>query len=110
MDFITHWSERTEIRALQLVGWMGLSRSKFYPWRNRYGKANENNALVPGNHWLEPWEKVAINSFHHQFPLEGYRRLTFMMLIVTWWPSHLQAPIGYLKLPGSCRLESKASA
>ena len=32
------------------------------------------------NHWLEPWEKVAINSFHHQFPLEGYRRLTFMML------------------------------
>ncbi len=80
MDFITHWSERTEIRALQLVGWMGLSRSKFYPWRNRYGKANENNALVPGNHWLEPWEKVAINSFHHQFPLEGYRRLTFMML------------------------------
>jgi putative transposase len=30
--------------------------------------------------WLEPWEKVAILSFHHQFPLEGYRRLTFMML------------------------------
>jgi hypothetical protein len=29
MDFIAHWSERTEIRALQLVGWMGLSRSKF---------------------------------------------------------------------------------
>jgi hypothetical protein len=47
---------------------------------NRYGKANEHNALVPRDHWLEPWEKVAIISFHHQFPLEGYRRLTFMML------------------------------
>ena len=80
MDFIAHWSERTEISALQLVGWIDLSRSKFYSWRDRYGKANEHNALVPRDHWLEPWEKVAIISFHHQFPLEGYRRLTFMML------------------------------
>ena len=80
MDFIGHWSERTEIGALQLVAWIGLSRSKFYFWRNRYDKANEHNALVPRDHWLEPWERVAIISFHHQFPLEGYRRLTFMML------------------------------
>src|SRR5271166_5588403 len=80
MDYITHWSERTEIRALQLVDWIGLSRSKYYFWRDRYGKANEHNALVPRDHWLEPWEKVAIISFHHQFPMEGYRRLTFMML------------------------------
>jgi transposase-like protein len=42
MDFIGHWSERTEIGALQLVAWIGLSRSKFYFWRNRYGKANEH--------------------------------------------------------------------
>ena len=70
MDFIAHWSERTEIRALQLVDWIGLSRSKYYSWRDRYGKANEHNALVPRDHWLEPWEKVAIISFHHQFPLE----------------------------------------
>ena len=47
MDFIGHWSERTEIGALQLVAWIGLSRSKFYFWRNRYGKANEHNVLVP---------------------------------------------------------------
>ena len=36
--------------------------------------------LVPRDHWLEQWEKDAIIDFHHQFPLEGYRRLTFMML------------------------------
>jgi len=80
MDFIGHWSERTEIGALQLVAWIGLSRSKFSFWRNRYGKDNEHNALVPRDHWLEPWEKVAIINFRHQFALEGYRRLTFMML------------------------------
>jgi transposase InsO family protein len=30
--------------------------------------------------WLEPWEKEAIIEFHLKNPLEGYRRLTFMML------------------------------
>ena len=35
---------------------------------------------MPRDHWLEPWEKVAIINFHHQCPREGYRRLTFMML------------------------------
>jgi putative transposase len=59
---------------------MELSRSKYYEWRDRYGKANEHNVLIPRDHWLEPWEKDAIIDFHHRFPLEGYRRLTFMML------------------------------
>ena len=97
MDFIGHWSERTEIRALQLVAWIGLSRSKFYSWRDRHGKANEHNALVPRDHWLEPWEQVIIINFHHQFPLEGYRRLTFMMLDRDVVPSHPPAPTGYSK-------------
>jgi putative transposase len=65
---------------LQIVAWIGLSRSKFYDWRQRYGKVNEHNAQVPRDHWLELWEKEAIIKFHHEFPLEGYRRLTFMML------------------------------
>jgi transposase InsO family protein len=30
--------------------------------------------------WLEDWEKQAIIGFHLKNPLEGYRRLTFMML------------------------------
>ena len=49
-------------------------------WRDRYGKANEHKVLIPRDHWLEQWERDAIIEFHHQFPLEGYRRLTFMML------------------------------
>jgi transposase InsO family protein len=35
---------------------------------------------VPRDHWLEPQEKQAIVDFYAQYPLEGYRRLTFMML------------------------------
>jgi hypothetical protein len=31
-------------------------------------------------HRLEDWEKQAIIGFHLKNPLEGYRRLTFMML------------------------------
>ena len=41
---------------------------------------NEHNGWVPRDFWLEPWEKEAIVSFHLKNPLEGYRRLTFMML------------------------------
>jgi transposase InsO family protein len=41
---------------------------------------NEHNAWVPRDHWLEAEEKRAILDFHAQYPLEGYRRLTFMML------------------------------
>ena len=36
--------------------------------------------LVPRDCWLEDWEKQAILDFHAEYPLEGYRRLTFMML------------------------------
>jgi len=43
-------------------------------------KPTSTHALIPRDHWLEQWGKDAIIEFHHQFPLEGYRRLTFMML------------------------------
>jgi len=74
------WSEKTEIAAERFVGWIGISRGKYYDWRKRYGKANEHNALVPRDHWLTAEERQAIIAFHEQFPLEGYRRLTFMMI------------------------------
>jgi transposase InsO family protein len=43
-------------------------------------KVNEHNGWVPRDFWLEEWEKQAIIGFHLKNPLEGYRRLTFMML------------------------------
>ena len=35
---------------------------------------------MPRDWWLLDWEKQAIIDYHDQNPLEGYRRLTFMML------------------------------
>lgn len=80
VDFMNRWSQRTEIALVRMTGWLGVRSSKFYDWRSRYGKVNEHNAWVPRDHWLEPWEKAAILEFERQYPLEGYRRLAFMML------------------------------
>ena len=80
MDCIQRWSGKTEIRPLALVGWLDLGRSKYYAWKNRYGKAHEHNAWIPRDHWLETWEREAILSFYRQYPEEGYRRQAFMML------------------------------
>ena len=57
-----------------------VSKSKFYTWIKRYGKVNEHNAPIPRDFWLDPWERAAIIKFAENNPLEGYRRLTFMML------------------------------
>ena len=79
MDFVRRWSEKTEIGAGRFIGWLDITASKFYDWRERYGKVNEHNGWVPRDFWLEDWEKQAIIGFHLKNPLEGYRRLTFMM-------------------------------
>jgi len=63
-----------------LIGWLGIAPSKYYDWQNRYGKANEHNAPIPRDFWLAEWEKQAIIDFFKKHPLEGYRRLSFMML------------------------------
>jgi hypothetical protein len=63
---------------------LGVSSSKFYNWRERYGCV-KHNAWVPRDFWLEDWEKQAIIHFHLNHSLEGYRRLTFMMLEPTSW-------------------------
>jgi putative transposase len=77
---VRQWSNKTELTAKQLIAWLGIRESKFYEWRLRYGKVNEHNAWIPRDWWLEEWEQQAILKFHFEHPLEGYRRLTFMML------------------------------
>lgn len=64
----------------RVVRWIGIGASKYHDWKSRYGKVNEHNALVPRDHWLTDEEKRAILDFQQEYPLEGYRRLTFMML------------------------------
>jgi putative transposase len=80
VDFVTTWSTETALPATRLVGWLELGASKYFAWKQRYGKVNEHNTWVPRDHWLEPWEQQAIVAFARVHPREGYRRLTFMML------------------------------
>jgi transposase InsO family protein len=77
---VKHWKQRTELPQRRLLGWMELATSKFYQWRERYGQANEHNGLVPRDWWLSAEEQQAILAYHDRHPLEGYRRLAFMML------------------------------
>jgi putative transposase len=80
VDYVKRWTERTELPKTRLIGWLGVGTSKFYQWQDRYGLANEHNGQVPRDFWLEDWERRAILDFHDRHPLDGYRRLTFMML------------------------------
>lgn len=103
VDYIRHWSTRSEIPLSQFIGWLGISASKFYHWKGRYGKVNEHNRWIPRDHWLEQWEKDAIVDFYLDHPNEGYRRLAFMMLdqnLVAVSPSTFYRVLkqnGYLK-------------
>lgn len=80
IDFVKQWAKKTGIAVTHFITWLGIAPSKYYNWQNRYGKVNEHNGQVPRDFWLEDWEKQAIINFYLEHPLEGYRRLTFMML------------------------------
>lgn len=68
------------ISERRIVAWLGIARGKFFKWKDRYGKANEHNTLVPRDTWILPEERQAILDFHEKYALEGYRRLAFMMI------------------------------
>jgi transposase InsO family protein len=80
VDYVRYWKERAEVPAKHILRWMNVPQGTYYKWRNRYGKVNEHNGWIPRDHWLNEWEKQAIIQFHFEHPLEGYRRLTYMML------------------------------
>ncbi len=80
VDFVDKWTTTTELPATRLIKWLGIARGKFYDWRKRYGKANEHNGKIPRDHWITDEERQSILDFHDEYPREGYRRLTFMML------------------------------
>jgi len=80
MDFVNDWSAKAEIPVIRFIAWLGIASSTFYSWRKRYGNVNEHNGKIPRDFWLEAWERDAIIAYHEDHPLEGYRRLAFMML------------------------------
>lgn len=77
---MAQWSQRADIAAKRIVQWLGVRENKFYDWKQRYGRVNEHNGKVPRDWWLTDAEIAEILRFHDEHPLEGYRRLTFLML------------------------------
>ena len=80
VDWVCYWSTRSQLTSGQLLTWLGLSTSKYYDWRDRYGQPNDHNAALPRGTWLQDWERQAILAYHQDHSDEGYRRLTYMML------------------------------
>ena len=80
VDYVRKWSDKTEIAANKMVNWIGITRSKFYDWQFRYGKVNEHNTWIPRDFWLTDYEKQSIIKYYLNHLLEGYRRLTYMMM------------------------------
>jgi len=80
IDYVRYYSEKTEIAASDFIRRIGIARSKYYDWKHRYGKVNEHNAWIPRDFWLTDFERQAIITYYHDNPLEGYRRLCYMMI------------------------------
>ena len=80
IDFVNRWHGKSELSEVLFIDALGINRSKFFDWRRRYGKVNEHNAWIPRDWWLTDLEKERIIGYWMAHPLEGYRRLTFMML------------------------------
>jgi putative transposase len=68
------------VPVARFMPWIGITRSKYQDWVTRFGKVNEHNHWVRRDHWLTEDEIMRICNFARQNPLEGYRRMTFMML------------------------------
>ena len=53
---MNRWSDRSGIAVQRFIDWLGVRSSKFYNWKQRYGRVNEHNGKIPRDFWLEEWE------------------------------------------------------
>lgn len=77
--------QKSHLRISQIIGMLGINRSKYYSWQHRTGIANNHNGEQPKQHWLTPDERQSIIDYarqyigSHQYYLQdGYRRIAYM--------------------------------
>lgn len=102
--FCRKWSSKTEIPLKEIFPQIELSPSKFHDWDKRIGLPNRHNGLVPKNHWALDSEREAVIEFFQEHPLDGYRRLAYMMIdsdIVALSPSTVYRILKDAKLMGN---------
>jgi hypothetical protein len=73
IDYVRHWSGRTELPAKQLVKWMGMGMSKYHDWKKRYGQVNEQNGRPRRRcHFITPSHRGR-NQINHHHPQPANR-------------------------------------
>jgi putative transposase len=78
--FVDGWSERTGLSVKRLLTWLEITPGKSHAWQARWGLANRHHGAEPREFWLLAWERAVIVTFAQAHPLNGYRRLAYMML------------------------------
>lgn len=80
VDFINQWRARTGLALEVFLKALAISRQRYRSWCERYGKLNEHNGWVPRDHQVLDEERQRIIAFYQANSLEGYRRLTYLMI------------------------------
>ena len=60
IDFINKWLGNSHMNKNQIIKWIGIGRSKYFSWCERYGKDNCHNGKIPRDYWLLEEEKETI--------------------------------------------------
>lgn len=84
MKYCEHISTESQLKVSKLITMTGISRSKYYKWRERLGIDNNHNGKIPKAHWLTPAERESIIDYARKYIesnsyylKDGYRRITY---------------------------------
>jgi putative transposase len=80
VDYTDKLVRLTGIKRKEILKEIGISISKYYEWKKRYGIPNSHNSNCPRNNWLTTEEELQIVEYARVHVSEGYRRLTYMMI------------------------------
>jgi putative transposase len=80
VGFIDRWARRCGLEQAFFLRLLKISRENLRDWRQRLGTPNQHNGKVPKAHQLLPEERTAILDYYRVNSVEGYRRLTYMMM------------------------------
>ena len=80
MQFIDKWVCKGALEQSVFLRALNVTRERLRQWRRRLGQPNLHNGLIPRAHQILTEERDAILAFHAANSLEGYRRLTYMMM------------------------------
>ena len=64
---------------VKLLKFSGVSKSKYYDWKSRFGQRNIPSR-PPSDHLILPEEKQLIIDFYLDQPKEGYRRCAYQLI------------------------------